>query len=83
MYVNKEKVKKLMEKKADGNYRKFARMLNLDVAQLYRVINSDSLAGPKFLGKLKKYCDEHNLDFDEYIFLDEPLHVVNEKEKRR
>ncbi|ATO38723.1 UNVERIFIED_ORG: hypothetical protein BDK47_110123 [Anoxybacillus amylolyticus] len=81
MYVNKDKVKVLMEERANGRYRKFARMLNLDVAHLYRVLNSKSMAGPKFLGRLKKYCDENGLDFEEYIFLDDPLHAVNDNWK--
>ncbi len=81
VYIDKDKLKGLMEERANGGYRKFARMLGLDVAHLYRVLNSNSMAGPKFLGRLKKYCDENGLNFEEYIFLDDPLHAVNGSEE--
>lgn len=80
MYLNKRKVKTLMEKEAGGNYREFARQLGVDVAQLHRVLNTESKAGPKLLGKLKLYCDNKGFKFDDFIFLNEPLHVSNEDE---
>ena len=67
MYLNKMKLKSLMDKEADGNYNKFARMLNVDVSQLHKIINSSSNAGPKFLEKLMAYCQQNNLDFFEYL----------------
>jgi hypothetical protein len=77
MFLNKEEVKKLMQEKANGNYHEFARQLNIDVAQLHRVLNTKSKAGPKFLGRFMRYCLENDLDFSLYIFLDEPLHACN------
>ena len=77
MFLNKEKVRELMQKKAKGNYHEFARQLNLDVAQVHRVLNTTAKAGPKFLGSLMKYCQENGLDFKQFIFLDEPLHECN------
>lgn len=77
MYLDKEKVKTLMREKADNNYHEFARQLGVDVAQVYRVLNKGSKAGPKFLGRLMRYCQNNGLDFKYYIFLDEPLHVCN------
>lgn len=83
MFLNKAMVKKLMNEKAKGNYHEFARQLDVNVAQLHRVINTSSEAGPKFLGKFKKYCHVKGINFDEYIFLDHPLHVCNGSRKSK
>lgn len=84
MYINKKKLRELMiiktanPKYINGNYHRFARQLGIDVAQLHRVINSPlHNAGPKFLSRLVKYCQKEHLDFREYIFLEEPLHICN------
>ncbi|SFH22183.1 hypothetical protein SAMN05660649_04318 [Desulfotomaculum arcticum] len=77
MFLNKEKVKKLMSIHAEGNYHEFARQLEVDVAQLHRVLNTKSVAGPKFLGRFMKFCKKNGLDYNEYIFLDKPLHVCS------
>ncbi len=70
-----------MKKMSGGNYREFARQLGVDVAQLHRVMNTDSNAGPKFLGKFMIYCNHHQINFNDYIFLDKPLHANNKKPK--
>lgn len=70
LYLDKLKLRKLLKEKADGNYRQLARELDVDPAQLHRIINSESIAGPKFLGKLMVYCKNHNLDFNNYIFFE-------------
>lgn len=41
------------DKRPEGNYNEFARRLGVDVAQLHRVLTSDRIPGPKFLGRLK------------------------------
>lgn len=81
MFLNKEKVRELMNNKANGNYHEFSRQLGVDVAQLHRVLNTESKAGPKLLGKLMKYCQKRNLDFYSYIFLECPFHACNEIKK--
>ncbi len=73
-------LKSLMIDKAQGNYNEFARQLDVAVAQLHKIINGDSEAGPKFLGKLMTYCTRNNLDFKDYIFLNKPFTVVNREE---
>ncbi len=86
MFLNKPKVKELMviktknDKYPNGNYHEFARKLNVDVAQLHRILNrSINKAGPEFLGKFMKYCQDEGLDFNEYIFLESSLHAGNEQ----
>lgn len=77
MYLNKQRVRELMRDYADDNYHEFARQLQVDVAQVHRVLNTESKAGPKLLGNLMKYCQSHKLDFNHYIFLEQPLHTCN------
>jgi hypothetical protein len=84
MYVNKKKLRELMILKTgnlkyiNGNYHRFAKQLGVDVAQLHRVMNHPAHnAGPKFLSKLVRYCQKEKLDFQEYIFLDQSLHICN------
>lgn len=79
MYINKQRLRELMNTEASGNYNEFARQLSVNVAQLHRVLNTERQAGPKFLGKLKLYCEKKLLSFDNYIFLQKPLHAVNER----
>lgn len=87
MYVNKAKLRELMiqqtatDKRPEGNYNEFARRLGVDVAQLHRVLTSDRIPGPKFLGRLKLFCDRNGLNFDDYIFLTQPLHASNGKKE--
>lgn len=83
MYLNKERVRALMDEKAEGNYHEFARQLDLDVAHVHRVLNANSKAGAKFFGKLMRYCQKNGLDFQHYIFLEEPLHACNSKRLKK
>lgn len=70
MEINKDRLWKLLDDVAEGKYRKLARMLDVQVSQLHKVLNRESKAGPVFLGKLRKFCKEHDLNFDEFV-LDE------------
>ena len=70
MRINKEKVIALMNEYAKGNYNEFARMLNLNVAHVYRtLVHENTKAGPKFLGALISFCETRDLDYKDYIFL--------------
>jgi len=68
LYLNKQRMKQLMNKKTGGNYNQFSRMLNVDPGQLHRILNSNSNAGPKFLSKVAAYCFFENIDFNDYVF---------------
>lgn len=67
MELNKDRLWQLLDDVADGKYRQLARILDVQVSQLHKVLNTDSKAGPVFLGQLRKYCKENNLDFDEFV----------------
>lgn len=74
MYLDKMKLMEYMNEHFDGNYRKFARALNVEVAQLHRILNSEAQAGTVFLGRLHLFCTKNNVDFNEFIFFD---HTIN------
>jgi hypothetical protein len=65
--INKDRLWQLLDDAADGNYRKLARLLGVQVSQLHKVLNKDSKAGPVFLGRLRQYCKDNGLNFDEFI----------------
>lgn len=71
MYLNKSKLMECMETYYEGNYSKFSKALNVEVAQLHRIINKDSQAGTVFLGRLHLFCSKNNMDFNEFIFFDQ------------
>lgn len=77
MFLNKSKIRELMNEKANGVYHEFARQMDVDVAQIHRILNTNSEAGARFLGRFKIYCDANNINFNDYIFLESPLHGGN------
>jgi len=78
MKLRKDKVCELMVTYADDNYHQFARLLSLDVAHVHRTLNKKSNAGPKFLGALMVFCNDYGLNFQDYIFLEQPLTACND-----
>lgn len=70
MNINKEAIKELMTQFANDNWNEFARQLGIDVSHLYRTITEKQRkAGAKFIQALLKFCKLHNLNSDDYIFL--------------
>ncbi len=69
MRVNIDNLKLLMNKVANDNYNEFARLLDIDVGYLHKVMNCKCGAGKLFFSKLIEYCKENSLDFNQYIFL--------------
>jgi hypothetical protein len=73
--MDKEQLRQLMKERTagelypQGNYRKFARMLGVDVGQLHRVLNRPGVQpGPKFLKQLVLFCRKEGLDPCRVIF---------------
>jgi hypothetical protein len=79
LILNKEELKKLLYEKFNGNYTQMAKELRVNVAQLYRILEKESNAGAKFLGKLMFWCKQNGVDFNKYIFLPQPLTTVNKR----
>lgn len=68
MYLNKENLIDYMNSNYEGNYNKFAKELKVEVAQLHRIMNSESQAGVVFLGRLHAFCKRNNIIFEDFIF---------------
>lgn len=79
MELNKSELKKLLYERFGGNFTKMAKELNVNVAQLYRILEKNSNAGSKFFGKLMAWCKQNYVDHNVYIYLPELLSVVNDK----
>ena len=69
MKINKENLAVLMKEKADNNYNKFAKMLNIDVGYLHKVVNGKCGAGAMFVSKIIAFCKNNLLDFNQYVDL--------------
>ncbi|GGA32038.1 XRE family transcriptional regulator [Psychrobacillus lasiicapitis] len=73
MYLNKGILEKYMKDNYDGSYRKFARDLQVEPAQLHRILNSEAQAGVVFLGRLHNFCKSKNIDYNQFIFFEESV----------
>lgn len=70
MEVNIEALKKLLEEKFQGNQTTFAEATGLERTHVNKVFkNNGKGAGAIFCGAIIKYCNNNNLDYQEYIFL--------------
>lgn len=69
MKINIENLAVLMNEKADNNYNRFAKMLNIDVGYLHKVINGKCGVGAMFVSKLIAFCKNNSLDFNQYVDL--------------
>lgn len=59
----------ILKKIFNDNQRKCAIALEISPEFLNKVLKTKTNAGALFLGKLKKFCDNNNLKFDDFIFL--------------
>ncbi|MEK4879361.1 hypothetical protein [Paenibacillus sp. FSL R5-0908] len=77
MDLNKDRLWKLLDatrestehpRKNSEGYRELARKLGVPASNLHRLLNkSESKAGLVFMGKLREYCKDNELDFEEFI----------------
>lgn len=70
MQLNIKNFRLLMEERAGGNYNQFARLLNINVAHIYRILNKKKVAGKKVIDAVIQFCKNNNLDYLSYIFLE-------------
>ena len=77
MYLNTEKFSNLVEARFGGSYTKCADALNLAPSTVWRVVKGDNKAGMKLLTNLIQYCSINNLNYNDYIFLEQSLSANN------
>ncbi len=70
MEVNIGALKTLLREKFNNNQAKMAETLSINRHQLNNILNHNGKnAGKKVIGAIIKYCDIHNFNFRDYIFL--------------
>ena len=71
MKINVRKTKQLLKEKYNNNISEMARELGVERSHLSKTIkNGGQGAGGILCGAIIRYCDNNNLDFREYIFLE-------------
>jgi hypothetical protein len=71
MRLNVKNVNDLIQKKFNDNQTLFAKEINADRTHLNRVLRSNGIgAGAVICGGIIKYCEENNLNYRDYIFLE-------------
>lgn len=69
MKINIEALKKLLEEKFHGNQTIFSEATGLERTHVNKVFRSNGKgAGAIFCGAIIKYCNQNNLDYQNYIF---------------
>lgn len=71
MKVNIEELEKLLNEEFGGNQTAFAETIGIERTHVNKVFkNKGKGAGAMFCGAIIKYCNNNNLDYNNYIFLD-------------
>lgn len=88
MELNKDRLWRLLDdtresaekpRKNSEGYRELGRKLDVPASNLHRLLNKDeSKAGLVFFGKLRDYCKENGLDFEEFIAAKAPITTSEE-----
>lgn len=66
--LRREKLLALLEEKG---WRKteFAKMLEIDYSYFHRLLKGERNPGSKFFSSFVKFCREHDLEFEDYVFI--------------
>lgn len=67
MGLNIKALRDFIDKIHNGNYKDFARAININSITVWRILNKKSNAGEKFLTSLMLYCKKHGYSY-EYFF---------------
>lgn len=70
MEININALNELLKDKFNGNQSAFAEMVGIERTHVNKVFkNKGKGAGAVFCGAIIKYCNNNNLDYQKYIFL--------------
>lgn len=67
MGLNIKALKDFIDKNFNGNYKDFAKAININSITVWRILNRKSKAGEKFLTNLMLYCKKYGYSY-EYFF---------------
>ncbi|NPV27090.1 MAG: hypothetical protein HPY81_06500 [Firmicutes bacterium] len=73
MKVNVDALRELIKQKFNQSVPQAAEAFGIDYSYLFRVLSGEKDGGPKLFGGLFNYCNNNNLNFNDYIFLNQPL----------
>lgn len=65
----KKFTKEILKDLFKGNQRQCSLKLGVSPEQLNKILKRKIKSSSVFLGKLKKFCDENNLNFNDFIIL--------------
>lgn len=70
MFLNKEKLEKLIDDNFQGNYSKAAVAFGVTPQHIHKLMKIKSAkAGAELLGGFATYCFQHQLNYWDYVFL--------------
>lgn len=73
MNISTEDFIKFVDSNFSGSCYKCAKALNVEPSTVWRVLNGRNSAGIKLLTSIMQYCNSNRLDYNDYIFLTQPL----------
>lgn len=77
MEPNIIKIQNLVDKQFGGNKSAFAQTIGIERSQISRILKDGTGAGAMFFGALMDYCDKNDLQFKDYIFLQQNVNKLN------
>lgn len=82
MKINVEEVINLIKNQFNNNQTLFAQTLGIERTHVNKVLrNNGRGAGALFCGALIKYCNDNDMDYEKYIFLDNNVNKFTKKIK--
>lgn len=77
MEPNIIKIQNLVDKQFGGNKSAFGQTIGIERSQISRILKDGTGAGAMFFGALMDYCDKNDLQFKDYIFLQQNVNKIN------
>lgn len=66
--INVNLILELINKEFQGNYKSFAREINVNSVTVYRILTERSNAGVKFISNFMKFCRKRGEKIDKFFF---------------
>jgi hypothetical protein len=66
--LNVELISELIKEDFQGNYKDFAKAINVNSVTVYRILTNRSNAGEKFISNFMAYCKNKQYEIEQYFF---------------